>query len=62
MDDAAIVSRLMTGDRTLLLEDGNTASAKRSHGFQCRGQADNTAADDDEIELQVHGVDNTMTE
>jgi hypothetical protein len=30
--------------------------------FKCRGQSDDAAADDHEIRLQVHGLDNTMTE
>ena len=62
MNDAAVVSGLMPRDCVFFFEDGNSAIAERPDRFEGRGQANNSPTDNDQIKLQVHRVDNTMTE
>ena len=62
VNHATVVTRLMASDGTLLFENGNTAVAKAASRFQGRRESNDSTSDDDEIQLQVHGLDNTMTE
>ena len=62
VDHATVVAGLMTGDRVFLFKNGNTAIGKTASRFQGCRQSNDSTTDDDEIQLQVHGLDNTMTE
>ena len=52
MDDATVVSGLMTSDRGFFFENCDTTIAKSVHGLERSGQPDNATADDHEIKLQ----------
>jgi len=62
VNDAAVVSGLMTRNCVFFFENSNSTIAERPDRFERRGQADDSSTNNDQIKLQVHCLDNTMTE
>ena len=61
MDDPAVVSRLMARNRGLFLENGKTSRRLLAYALKSRGQAHDSAADDNEIKLRVDHTSETAT-
>ena len=62
VNDAAVVSRLMTRDFVFFFEDSNSTIAECPDRFERSGQANDSPTDNYQIKPQLHGVDNTMAE
>ena len=62
VNDPAVVSGLMASEGTLFLENSNALSRILAHCRERSRETYDASANDDEIKLTVHGVDNTMAE
>ena len=52
----------MPGNCIFFFEDCDSTIAESPDCLEGRGQTNDSPTDDDQIKLQVHRVDNTMTE
>ena len=51
VDDAAVVAALVGGEAGFLLQDGEAQGGEAARDFQGGGESDDSAADNDEVEL-----------
>src|SRR5436309_12884744 len=56
MDDPAVVSRLMARNRGLFIENGKMSRRLLAYDLKSRGQANDFAADDNEIYLSINSM------